>query len=152
MKRAWTFEQRIASIGLFGGLFWGAVHYVLFLFNFTKVGPSFVLLPWALPEWKHTYVGHLLGIVFISILSLGIAFLYRWLLKRWETIWVGALFGGMLWFFIFFILHPIFPSLESVPDMEKTTLITTLCLFVMYGVFIGYSVAYEYKEVQHMNQ
>ncbi|SFE30786.1 YqhR family membrane protein [Alteribacillus iranensis] len=149
MQKEWTYFQRVASIGLFAGFFWSSINYLLYLINLTKVGPALVMLPWALPEWKNTYIGHLTGIVAISILSLAIAFLYSILLSRWESMWIGALFGIGLWFLVFFILHPIFPGLDQITAMDNKTLTTTICIYLLYGVFVGYSISYEYNEMTH---
>ncbi|WP_240378053.1 YqhR family membrane protein [Bacillus piscicola] len=148
MEKQWTYNQRILCIGLFGGLFWSIVGYFLYLLHFTKVGPGIALMPWALPEWKNTYIGHLIGILVIGIISIGIAFLYRLLLQKWESIWIAGAFGLLLWVMVFYVLHPVFPGLETVAEMNKKTLTTTLCLFIVYGVFIGYSISYEFNEMQ----
>ncbi|MGO4887118.1 YqhR family membrane protein [Anaerobacillus sp. MEB173] len=142
-----SFNARIASIGFFGGLFWSLMGYVAFFFNFMTIGPALVLMPWALGEWKHTYIGHLVGILVIGLLSILVAFIYRMLLAKVFSIWSGAFYGFVLWLVVFYLLNPIFPGLKSVPQLGTNTIITGVCLFVLYGVFIGYSISYDYKEM-----
>ncbi|MGY4690253.1 YqhR family membrane protein [Salibacterium sp. K-3] len=148
MNEEWMYNQKVAGIGFFGGLFWSIIGYAAYLLNFTEWGPAMAVLPWALPEWKETYLGHLAGIVFIALLSVVTAFVYRFLFQKWESIWMGAAFGVMLWVVVFYFLHPVFPGKEPVTSMSLTNIVTTICLYLMYGVFIGYSVAYEYSQLQ----
>ncbi|MFZ4452127.1 YqhR family membrane protein [Salibacterium aidingense] len=152
MKRIWLYNQKVAGIGFFGGLIWSCVGYAAFSLNFTKWGPAMAVLPWALPEWKETYLGHLTGIVMIALLSILAAYLYRVLFQKWESIWLGAGFGIFLWVVVFYFLHPIFPGKEPISSMSRTDLTTTLCLYLVYGVFIGYSISYEYKEMQRQEE
>ncbi|MDA3131123.1 YqhR family membrane protein [Aliibacillus thermotolerans] len=144
----WSYHQRVASIGFFGGFIWSMVGYALFYLNFTSVGPALALDPWALPDWKKTYIGHLVGIIFLSILSIGVAFLYRYTLQKLSSIWPGVIFGVVLWGIVFYFFHPIFPSLKPVTELDADTIITTLSLYILYGVFIGYSISFEYEEME----
>lgn len=144
----WSYHQRVAAIGFFGGLIWSSVWYVLFYLNFTSVGPALAIDPWALPDWKQTYVGQLVGIVALSLLSIGVAFLYRLTLQKLSTIWPGIIFGIVLWGITFLLLHPIFPSLKPMKELDEVTIVATLALFIIYGVFIGYSISFEYEEME----
>ncbi|WP_373900529.1 YqhR family membrane protein [Geomicrobium sp. JCM 19037] len=51
----------------------------------------------------------------------------------------------MLWVIIFYISNPLFIGLDSVPELSGITIVSTLSLFVCYGLFIGYSISYEYE-------
>ncbi|RSL34551.1 hypothetical protein D7Z54_05260 [Salibacterium salarium] len=148
MNKVSVYNQKVAIIGFFGGLIWSCVGYAAFSLNFTKMGPAMAMLPWALPQWKETYLGHLVGIFFLSLLSVVVAFIYRLLLQKWESIWLGIGFGVFLWFVVYYLLHPLFPGKEPITSMNFSNLSTTICLFVIYGVFISYSIAYEYNEMQ----
>jgi hypothetical protein len=142
------YPAKVALIGLFGGLIWSLIGYFTFYFNFIIVGPALALMPFALGDWKDTYIGQLVGIAVISILSIGVAFLYRLVLQRFDKIWVGIGFGLVLWLIVFYVLNPIFPGLKSVQNLDFNTIITSICLYVLYGTFIGYSISYEYAEQQ----
>ena len=143
-----SYNMKVATIGFFGGLLWSIIAYVAFFFNFIRVGPALVLMPWALGDWKNGYIGQLVGIVVISLLSILVAFIYRLLLQKVESIWAGAGYGIVLWLVVFYLLNPIFPGLKTVANLDLNTIITSLCIYILYGVFIGYSISYEYQELQ----
>ncbi|MFN7251160.1 MAG: YqhR family membrane protein [Anaerobacillus sp.] len=143
-----SFNATVTSIGFFGGLIWSFVGYLAFFFNFIRVGPALVLMPWALGDWKNGYIGQLIGIAVIGVLSIGVAFLYRFILARFNSIWPGVAFGLGLWLLVFFLLNPIFPDLKPLFKLDLNTIVTSLCIYILYGVFIGYSISYEYSERQ----
>lgn len=144
---------KIASIGFFAGLIWSIVGWLAYYLNFTKVGPALILEPWALGKWKEHLSGQLLGILVISIVSVIIAFLYRLGLAKIRTLWFAILFGLILWVMVFYILQPWIPHLKPVTKLGKDTISTTLCLFSLYGLFLGYSISFEVNElVNQKNQ
>ncbi|KGA97915.1 hypothetical protein AJ85_03545 [Alkalihalobacillus alcalophilus ATCC 27647 = CGMCC 1.3604] len=145
-EKQMSFNTKVVVIGLFGGLIWASIWYFSFFFNFIRVGPALILMPWALADWKDTYIGQLVGIGVIMILSIGIAFLYKATLQRMKSLWAGVGFGLLLWVLLFYILNPLFPGLKTVQNLDSNTIVTSLCLFVLYGLFIGYSISYEYAE------
>lgn len=141
-----SFGGKVALIGLFGGIIWSLVGYFAFYFNFIRVGPALALMPFALGDWKDTYMGQLVGIGLIAVLSIGVAFLYKLILQKINKMWVGIVFGLVLWFIVFFVLNPIFPGLKALQNLDINTIITSICLYVLYGTFIGYSISFEYAE------
>nr|WP_257008361.1 YqhR family membrane protein [Bacillus sp. FJAT-45350] len=142
-----SYNGKVAVIGLFGGLIWSMIGYLAFFLNFMRVGPALVLMPWALGNWKDGYMGQLVGIFIISLLSILVAFLYKLILEKVYSIWAGLGYGVVLWLIVFYLLNPIFPGLKSVANLDLNTILTSICLYILYGVFIGYSISYEYKEM-----
>ncbi|WP_209123072.1 YqhR family membrane protein [Alkalihalobacillus sp. BA299] len=145
-----SYNAKIATIGIFGGLLWSTLGYIAFFFNFARIGPALVLMPWALGDWKNGYIGQIVGIIVIGLLSVLVAFIYKLLFERFNSLWPGILYGIVLWLIVFYLLNPIFPGLKSVANLDSNTIITTICLYVLYGVFIGYSISYEYQEVKRV--
>ncbi|MFP3489296.1 YqhR family membrane protein, partial [Staphylococcus sp. SIMBA_130] len=43
---------------------------------------------------------------------------------------------------------PMFIDLPTITKLDRNTVITTICLYLLYGVFIGYSISFEYHENQ----
>ncbi|HEU5141170.1 MAG TPA: YqhR family membrane protein [Bacillales bacterium] len=142
-----SFTSKCMLIGFWGGLICGVIGYIAYLMNFTVFGPALVLKPWALGEWKHELLGQIVGIFAIALLSILTSLIYKVILERWYTMWVGVIYGVVLWFVVFYLLNPIFPDMKSIADFDKNTLVTTICIYILYGLFIGYSVSFEYHEL-----
>lgn len=145
-----SYNGKVATIGFFGGLFWSLIGYFAFYFKFIKFGPALVLMPWALGDWKNGHLGQIVGILIIGLLSILVAFIYKVILQKVYNIWAGLLFGLALWAIVFYLLNPIFPGLKPVNELDVNSIITSICLYILYGLFIGYSISYEYKQGKDM--
>ncbi|WP_163537754.1 YqhR family membrane protein [Gracilibacillus sp. YIM 98692] len=140
-----TMVSKIISIGFFGGLIWSVIHSIAGFFNFTKITPkSFVLRSWLQTAWTDQWLGQMISVLIISILSIIVAFIYYVLCKKFESIWPGLVYGIALWFLLFWLLEPIFPNIPAFYDLDSNTIVTTICIFILYGVFVGYSISFTY--------
>lgn len=92
-------------------------------------------------------LGTVISIILIGVISIGAAFLYFLLLKRLKTMWPGILYGLVLWLLVFFVFNPIFPDVRTVTELTSDTIITTICIYLLYGLFVGYSISFEYNEL-----
>ncbi|MEH7476165.1 YqhR family membrane protein, partial [Bacillus altitudinis] len=88
-----------------------------------------------------------MSIVLLGILSIGAAFIYYGLLKRIKGFWMGLIYGAILWLLVFYVFNPIFPDVKQVQDLQQSTIVTTFCLYILYGMFVGYSISFEYNEL-----
>ncbi|MCH1626611.1 YqhR family membrane protein [Ferdinandcohnia quinoae] len=145
-----SFLGKVVTIGLVGGIFWSLLSYVSYILNFTEISPNLVLQPWLIGEWKNRVLGQFIGILVIGIISIGVALMYYALLKRFQSIWIGMIYGIVLWAIVFYVLNPIFPDLKTVGQLDMNTLITTICFYILYGVFIGYSISFEANEISRL--
>ncbi|MFT4415621.1 YqhR family membrane protein [Fredinandcohnia humi] len=143
-----SFIAKVVVIGLFGGIFWSLLAYLTYIFNFTELSPNLVLKPWLLGDWKNRVLGQFVGIFVIGLISVGVALLYYAFLKKFQSIWVGAAYGLALMAIVYFVLNPIFPDIKPITETDRNTLITTICFYVLYGVFIGYSISFEANEMK----
>ncbi|MGG0238498.1 YqhR family membrane protein [Bacillus rhizoplanae] len=143
MKQEQSVTKKIAQIGVFGGLFWGAVWYFLHIFSFTDAGPNYLLLPFALGNWKEGVWGNVAAIVCMGILSIVVAFVYKVALSKFEGVIPGVIYGLIWWGILFFVIGSVAPVIRSALEMSRTTIVTTACIFILYGVFIAYSVSFE---------
>ena len=140
---------KVVTIGLFGGIFWSLLAYLSYIFNFTVISPNLVLEPWAVGDWKDGVRGQFIGVAIIGVLSIGVALVYYAVLRKFQSIWIGLLYGAVLWGLVFLVLNPIFPDLKTVNHLDRNTIITTVCFYILYGVFIGYSISFETNELAH---
>ncbi|MEH7273533.1 YqhR family membrane protein [Neobacillus vireti] len=144
-----SFTAIVFWTGLFGGLFWGTLGFIAYYFNFTEIRPNVILEPWALGKWKNEWLGTVISIILLGLFSVGAAFVYSLALKKFNGVWLGLAYGIGLFLIVYLILNPIFPGIKPFLSLGRDTLITTICLYMVYGLFIGYSINYEY-EINHM--
>ncbi|EQB35992.1 MULTISPECIES: YqhR family membrane protein [Virgibacillus] len=148
-----TILSRSLLTGFIGGIIWSIFATILYYFNFTEVAPkSFILSSWFHAEWIDTWLGTVITIIAIGLLSLVTALVYYGLLKKVSSIWMGVVFGIVLWIIIFYIMNPIFSTVPQVADLDMDTIVTTLCVFILYGTFIGYSISYDYHDLQRAKE
>ncbi len=134
-------------IGWIGGILWSACFAVAYYFNFTEIAPkTYFLKPWFHKEWTDQFSGHLISILIAGILSLIPAIFYFVTLKRIHSVWVGVGFGIVLWAIVFFLLQPMLTYTKPMYELRHETWVTSICIFILYGVFVGYSIAYNYHE------
>ncbi|AZB43546.1 hypothetical protein CEF21_15235 [Bacillus sp. FJAT-42376] len=138
---------RVATCGFAGGFVWSAAGFIASYFKLSQISPNIILQPVSAGAWKDGAAGNIVSIVLISVLSIGIAFIYYALLRKIHTIWAGIGFGIALWAFVFFLVTPLFPVLQTITELSSNTVVATLCLYILYGTFIGYSISYDYSEV-----
>ncbi|WP_117169249.1 YqhR family membrane protein [Paraliobacillus sediminis] len=133
--------------GFIGGLFWGFMGWFASFFNFTSVSPAtFMIRSWLNQDWTNGWLAELLAIILIGVLSLAVAIIYYLLLKKLRGLWPSAIFGVVLWGIVFYVLLPIFPNISALNQLSGDTIVTTICLFLLYGIFIGYSISYDYLD------
>jgi hypothetical protein len=141
-----SFMAMVILTGLFGGILWSAVGILAHFFHLTEIHPRVILEPWALGDWKKGWLGTVISLAVIGLISIGVAFIYYALFKKFKSIWAGFGYGIALFAIVFFIFNPIFPSIKPLGALDKNTIITSVCLYILYGVFIGFSISYEESE------
>jgi len=138
-----SYMLKTVSIGFVGGVFWSFLNYIAYLFHFTEISPNVILQPWALGEWKEKAMGNFVSMIILGIISIVVAILYQVTLKNYMRVWIGMLFGLVLWVLVFYVLNPLFPDIKTVSELDKNTIITSICFYILYGVFVGYSISFE---------
>ncbi|OXB91023.1 hypothetical protein B9L21_03910 [Geobacillus uzenensis] len=151
-ERPMTLLQKTLIIGFVGGVFWSLIGYLAYFFNFSEISPNMVLIPWVAGDWKYGKTGNYVAIALIGVISIAAALLYYALLRNIRGMWAGILYGAALWAVVFYLFNPLFPNVQPVADLEPNTVITTLCLYILYGVFAGYSISFETQEMNRPSQ
>ncbi|WP_010650842.1 YqhR family membrane protein [Oceanobacillus massiliensis] len=140
--------SRSMLTGFIGGLLWSSIGSLMYYFNFSEVAPrSFILKSWLNAAWTDRWLGLIITILIAGIISVIAAFIYYGLFRKINSIWMGSIYGIIMWVIIFYIMQPVFPNIPAFMDLTFNTHISTLCLFILYGTFIGYSISYDYHEV-----
>lgn len=140
-----SFITMVFWIGLFGGSFWAVMGYLAYFLGFTSIHPNMILEPWAFGSWKKEWLGTIISIILIGLFSVVVAFIYYAALKKFKGILAGLIYGVVIFLLVFFVLHPLFPSIGPFFKLSRDTIITSICLYMVYGVFVGYSISYEYE-------
>ncbi|ELK46248.1 YqhR family membrane protein [Halobacillus sp. ACCC02827] len=133
--------------GFVAGILWSGLGTIAYYFHFAEVSAaSFFFRSFFQTDWTGTWLSEVLAILLTGILSILTALVYYFLLKNKNGLWPGMLYGGIIWAVVFLVLTPVFPAVPTFLEMDSDTWVTTGCLFILYGVFIGYSISYEYRE------
>ncbi|WP_010093217.1 YqhR family membrane protein [Ornithinibacillus scapharcae] len=142
-----TFLGRSMLTGFIGGILASLLGLFMYYFNFIEVSPkSYVIRSWTTAPWTDTWLGNVVTILFIGLLSIGVALLYYGIFKKIYSLWMGVAYGILLWAIVFFVLQPIFSNVPSVPEMEINSIVSSICLYILYGTFIGYSISFDYYD------
>ncbi|RIW31090.1 hypothetical protein D3H55_15905 [Bacillus salacetis] len=144
-----SFIGMVIATGFTGGILWSGFAYICYMFSFTKIEPNIILEPWAVGNWKETWLGIVISILAYGLISIGVALIYYAALRKLKSMWVGAGYGIALMLAVFVVLNPLFPGMKGITETDYITLITIACIYILYGVFIGYSISYEENELQH---
>lgn len=147
-----SFIMHVFSIGIWGGVIWSLVGHAVHYFHFMQVSPRFILTSWINSSWVNGWLGVVISTLLWGILSILPSFIYYGVLRKILSLYVALLFGAVLWLMLVFVFRPIFTNLPSFSKMDANTIITSLCLFVLYGLFVGYSIFYEEKEIQKQQE
>ncbi|MBP3039769.1 hypothetical protein J9303_09755 [Bacillaceae bacterium Marseille-Q3522] len=151
-QRPMSFSAMVTLTGFIAGIIWGAVAVLASIFSFTEISPTVILDPWTVGEWKKGWLGILLSLFILGLLSIGVAFLYFFLLRRFKSMWVGVCYGIVLFCIVFLVICPLLFQTPSLTELSRDTIYTLLCLSVLYGVFIGFSISYEQTELTNQYQ
>jgi hypothetical protein len=139
----WLFSTKI---GFFAGLIWGIVRWMFYEMKFTSVLPGFAADPFFKAAFLKTGWGEVLGIGFFVIFSIIAALLYKVILGRLRGPWPGVVYGLIWWAILFVAVGPLMGLMQPVTKAGWNTLFTELCVFLLWGVFIGYSIAFEFTD------
>ncbi|MCR8633971.1 YqhR family membrane protein [Paenibacillus radicis (ex Xue et al. 2023)] len=139
----WTFSL---YIGFFAGLLWGAVKMVEHYFHFTSLPPGFLVEPFFKNSFLLTWKGYLLGWAVFILFSIVATLLYTIFLAKAVGPWVGIMYGLAIWGIIFLLVGPITGMMNWIAFLDWNTILTEACLFMLWGLFIGYSIAFEFND------
>ncbi|GAA5415482.1 hypothetical protein Pryu01_00506 [Paraliobacillus ryukyuensis] len=133
--------------GFVGGILWSSIGWLMNYFNFTVFSPaSFIIRSWLHAKWTSSWLAEIISVVIIGLISLFVALVYYFILRKARGLWPSIIFGLLLWGIVFYVLLPIFPNIKPVQQLNSDTIVTTICLYLLYGIFIGYSISYDYLD------
>lgn len=141
--------SKMLLTGFVGGLLWSFFGVIMYYFNFSEVAPkTFLLRSWLTAEWTNGWLGDVISILLTGIISLAAAIVYYGIFKKINSMWMGLFYGVFLWGVIFYLLGPVFSNVPRLVSLDINTIISTVCLFILYGIFIGYSISFDYHNLK----
>ncbi|GIQ70702.1 hypothetical protein DUZ99_14905 [Xylanibacillus composti] len=139
----WRFALQI---GFFAGLIWGGVRIAEYYFKFTEVIPGFLAEPFMKHSFIASWSGHLFGWGVFTVFSIAAAFIYAAFFRKIKGPWFGLLYGAAWWLLLYLLIGPWTGMMKAFSEQTPNTLITDSCLFLVWGLFIGYSTAFEFTD------
>ncbi|MCS7461661.1 YqhR family membrane protein [Paenibacillus doosanensis] len=137
----WSFA---VYIGLFAGLIWGAVKMLEHYLHFTSLPPGFLVEPFFKRSFLLSFQGYLLGWLIFILFSIFASLVYTLLLAKANGPWAGVAYGAIWWMLIFLLIGPVTGMMNWIAYLDWNTIITDFCLFIVWGLFIGYSISLEF--------
>lgn len=143
LTNRWTFALRL---GIFAGLIWGAVKIVFYYLGFTKVIPGFMVEPFYQHAFLNSWKGHMVGWFYFIVISIIATYIYILFFYKIKGPWMGMVYGLLWWCFFYLIIGPLNAMMPRIDKLDWNTIITDFCLFILWGLFIGYTIAVEFTD------
>ncbi|GGF86950.1 YqhR family membrane protein [Paenibacillus abyssi] len=134
------------QLGFFAGLIWGVMRWLLYTISFTNVLPGFLAEPFMVHSFLLTGWGHVAGIAVFIVFSIAAALLYKAVLGRLLGPWAGLIYGVTWWLVLFMWLGPMLGMMPPAAKLGWNSVFTECCVFIVWGLFIGYSIAFEFTD------
>lgn len=133
-------------IGFFAGVIWGGLKIVEYYLQFTALTPGFLVEPFFKHSFLHTWQGNLVGWIFFIGFSILASLAYAVIPGKPDSPWIGAGYGLAWWLLFYLIVGPALGMMSAIGFIDWNTIITDLCLFTLWGLFIGYSITMEFTD------
>jgi len=131
------------KIGFFAGIIWGLVRWLAAGLHFTYVPQAFLLDPFVPRKWLIGFGWQAAGLAAFVAMSMLAALVYVALLGRLNGPWPGLGFGAVWWVLVYAWGGPIVGAVPPLNAIGWSSIVTDFCLFLVWGLFIGFSIAFE---------
>ncbi|GAA0457984.1 YqhR family membrane protein [Alkalibacillus silvisoli] len=139
--------------GFVGAILFGIVGSVAYYLSFTDVShASFFIRSFFDGDWTTGWISELISVIILGLIGIVPALIYYLLFKKLRGMYPGLLYGVALWFIVFAFLNPLFSYVPDFFSLDLDTIATTMSQFILYGVFIGYTISYEHHDQRVMRK
>lgn len=122
----------------------GAISSLGYFMSFSTVShASFILRSFFTGSWTEGWSGELISLLILGLLGTIPAIIYYYFFKKFARVIHGVIYGVILWAVFFILLNPYFSYVPNFNELEMDTIAATVCQFVMYGVFVAYTIAFD---------
>lgn len=148
-----TLLKKAIITGFFGGIIWPVLWLMAYGLNMVKVNPvSF----WDQFFWGnlpfHKWYMYVVAILLYCLLSIFFAIIYYALFKKLHHWVVGFFYGILIWALFLIAIPYLFYQDLLILKYAHETLIGLGCISILYGLFIGYSISFDYHMIQYRSQ
>lgn len=133
-------------IGFFAGLIWGAVKGLFYYMSFTTVLPGFLVEPFFKHSFLNTQPGYYVGWLSFILFSIAATLIYTLAFRKLRGPFPGIVYGIVWWMLIFVVIGPMAQITAPESRLSFDTLFSEFCLYLLWGLFIGYSTAEEFND------
>ncbi len=141
----WKF---ILYLGFFAGFIWGGVKLCFYYLGFTKVIPAFLAEPFYTHDFLDSLTGHMMGWLYFVAFSMLASIFYFLFLRKVKGPWLGIAYGILWWSFLYLFFGPLNGMMKSIDKLDWNSIVTDACLFILWGLFIGFTIAVEFTDEQ----
>ncbi|WP_166239130.1 YqhR family membrane protein [Paenibacillus turpanensis] len=134
------------QLGVYAGLIWGAIKMISYFLNFSQVLPGYMAEPFFTHDFIAGWGGHFVGWLFFIVFSLVASFIYTYALSKLKGPWFGIAYGAAWFFLIYLLVGPLTGMMPWIGNMSWDTYIVDLCIYLLWGIFIGYTASLEYTD------
>lgn len=131
------------TIGAAAGVLWGLVRWLATGLNFTEVTQAYLLDPFVRRQALGSGWWQLAGWGAFIVMSIVAAYAYWIVLGKLRGPWPGLLFGAAWWGIFYAGLGPLVGAVPPLRTIGWNSMVTDFCLYCVWGLFIGYSLAFE---------
>ncbi|WP_019639146.1 YqhR family membrane protein [Paenibacillus fonticola] len=134
------------QLGFFAGFIWGGVKGLMYFINLTVIVPGYLAEPFFKTHFLKSQPGYYVGWLFFILFSILAALLYTLLFRKLKGPAPGLLYGIFWWAVIFIAAGPMLGITKRISALPVNTIISEFCLYLLWGLFIGYTTAVEYTD------
>ncbi|MBD8497750.1 YqhR family membrane protein [Paenibacillus arenosi] len=134
------------QLGFYAGLIWGGMRILSYELHFTVNVPGFLLEPFLLNSFLQSQQGRFAGWGAFILFSILCSLLYTFTMRKRTGPWPGILYGILWWVLLFVAVGPALGLVLPVTQTSYNSITTELCIFLLWGLFIGYTAATEFND------
>ena len=133
------------ELGFFAGIIWGGARWLIYILHFTEVVPGMLLEPFFKHEFLLSAAGQIAGYLGFIVFSVLLSLLYVLTMRKLRGPVPGMIYG-IFWWALIFLAFPQWFLLQRIFRLSWDSLISEFCIFLLWGLFIGYTAANEYTD------
>lgn len=146
MKKKTNIWLFALQLGFFAGLIWGGLRGLFYYLSFTTVLPGFLMEPFYKKSFLDSQPGYYAGWFSFIVFSILATLMYVLLLRKVKGPWPGIAYGIAWWVILFALIGPVMQMTKPIHNMTVDTNISEFCIFLLWGLFVGYSTAEEFTD------